>query len=373
MRTRDRLSTGLLLCFLGALPAVAQYTTVTGTVTDVNTLPYANAQAKAQLVVAGAPVTGQPTVQITNAAQCQASGFGSAPCQVPFPGTIGPFSLDVNGNLPAGGLQFQDNTKVTPAGTQWLFTVNQSPGTPPPVGTGPQVCTATITISGATQVISSSLNTCPALSKVVANPPTVPAGPSGSIQFDNAGAFGAVPGSSVGAAFTNSTIVTLASNTGNSCCAAMLALSNAATASIPIVIAVGSQAFNVDNNGNLYDVGSFSFGLPTVQTLLFTHTPPTISSGFGTSPSIAHSNGSVVFTINVGTGGTATSGVIALPGASNGWDVKCTDITTMSTTVFITKQTATTSATATIGNFNNAATAAAWAASDILSCTAFAY
>ena len=109
------------------------------------------------------------------------------------------------------------------------------------------------------------------------------------------------------------------------------------------------------------------------NVLLCSATAPTISSGFGTSPSIANNNGTCAFTVNVGTGGTATSGVIGLPTATTGWVVNCTDLTTNSATVFVTKQTATTTTTATVGNFNTSATAAAWAASDVLRCSAHAY
>jgi hypothetical protein len=166
MGHRDRFLYGFLLSFFCPFLAFAQYTTVTGTVTDVNGLAYASGQMKAQLVLNGSAVTGQPTVTINNLTQCNAGGFGSAPCKIPFPGTIGPFALDGNGNMPLGGVQFQDNNQVTPAGTQWLFTVNETPGIPPPGGTGPQTCTATITITGATQNVTAPLSTCPALSKI---------------------------------------------------------------------------------------------------------------------------------------------------------------------------------------------------------------
>lgn len=96
---------------------------------------------------------------------------------------------------------------------------------------------------------------------------------------------------------------------------------------------------------------------------------PTISSGFGTSPSIV-SNNTVAFTITIGSGGTANSGVIAFPSATNGWNVFCEDTTTFSTTVFRTRQTASTTGSATIGNFNTSAASAAWTAGDTLSCIA---
>ena len=48
-------------------------------------------------------------------------------------------------------------------------------------------------------------------------------------------------------------------------------------------------------------------------------TAPTIASGFGASPSIVASNGTAAFVVNVGTGGTAASGVVAMPTATTGW------------------------------------------------------
>jgi hypothetical protein len=124
------------------------------------------------------------------------------------------------------------------------------------------------------------------------------------------------------------------------------------------------------------DSGGANVGINNLQIgniLLIGGATPTISSGFGTSPSIANNNGTAAFTINVGTGGTATSGVIGLPTATTGWNCQATDITTNSATVFITKQTASTTTTATIGNFNTSAAAAAWAASDILRVSCFAF
>lgn len=150
----------ILFC-LAALPSFAQTTAVSGTVTDLSGLPYAGGQLKAQLVLAGASVTGQPVVTINNNAQCAAAGQGSAPCKVPFQGTAGPLQLDPTGSF---NLALQDNTQVTPSGTQWLFSITTN-GAPQPLGTGPQACTLTLTISGASQNITSNgLNSCPALS-----------------------------------------------------------------------------------------------------------------------------------------------------------------------------------------------------------------
>ena len=112
----------------------------------------------------------------------------------------------------------------------------------------------------------------------------------------------------------------------------------------------------------------------STSKLLISATAPTISSGFGTGPSIPNNNGTAAFTINVGTGGAATTGVIGLPAASTGWIVFCSDITTQNATVDKTQQIgAGSTTTVTIGNFTDLGVAGAWVASDILSCTAHAY
>lgn len=145
----------LAASFFLASSSFAQTTIVTGTVKDPNGVPYSGASIKAQLVLAGASVTGQPTVTVTDVQACRSSGFGSSPCQVPFQGTKGPFTLDSTGSF---SQTLQDNALVTPAGTQWLFTITMSPGIPPPLGTGPQSFAVAVTITGASQSISSQFN-----------------------------------------------------------------------------------------------------------------------------------------------------------------------------------------------------------------------
>ena len=101
-------------------------------------------------------------------------------------------------------------------------------------------------------------------------------------------------------------------------------------------------------------------------------TAPTVSSGFGTGAVIAAHNGTLDFIINVGTT-SATTGVIGLPATSTGWTVRCEDITTFSTTVFLTRQTASSTTTATIGGFTSAAAAQAWTNNDLIRCLAAGY
>ena len=108
------------------------------------------------------------------------------------------------------------------------------------------------------------------------------------------------------------------------------------------------------------------------KAMAISATAPTISSGFGTGAAVMQSNGTATFLIGVGSGGTATSGVIGLPTANSGWNCSCQDITTQSSTVFSTKQTGTTTTSCTVANFNTSGVQAAWASTDQLSCTAMA-
>jgi hypothetical protein len=102
---------------------------------------------------------------------------------------------------------------------------------------------------------------------------------------------------------------------------------------------------------------------------------PTVSSGFGTSPSIAANNGPLAFTLNVGTGGSATSGVVGLPTAPTGWNCWVNDITAAAGHVaYNTRQTASSVSSAILENQTTSTGAAiAWAASDILRVSCVAY
>lgn len=93
---------------------------------------------------------------------------------------------------------------------------------------------------------------------------------------------------------------------------------------------------------------------------------PLISSGFGTSPSITYS-GSFVLKITVGTGGTASSGVVDMRFAqTNGYSCTCTNNTTTSSSNFMCKSSITSTSAVTVTNYNNAGNAAPWAAGDVL-------
>ena len=89
---------------------------------------------------------------------------------------------------------------------------------------------------------------------------------------------------------------------------------------------------------------------------------PTISSGFGTTPAITANNTSA-FKIVIGTGGTASSGVITLPAATNGWIADANDVT--NNALFVTSQSAETTTSVTLTNYSRTTGAVTpWTAGD---------
>jgi hypothetical protein len=106
---------------------------------------------------------------------------------------------------------------------------------------------------------------------------------------------------------------------------------------------------------------------PWPTNLLLSSAAPTIGSCGGGTPAITANNGTAAFTVTVGS--SATSCAVGLPTATTGWNCHADDVTTQSTTVFLTRQTATSQSGATFKNYNTAGANAAWATSDVLLVT----
>lgn len=158
----------LLLVLFCSARASAQFTLVSGTITDTSGLGYACGTISASIVnlngqnlyLSGAPFAPQPG----------ATKLG-CPSDPNTSQTPGAFTLQLadNAQIKCGS----GASIVTCATqTQWLFTVN-STGILPPLGTGPQTCAATITITGSSQTISTNF-TCPKLANPVSSSGTVP-------------------------------------------------------------------------------------------------------------------------------------------------------------------------------------------------------
>ncbi len=107
--------------------------------------------------------------------------------------------------------------------------------------------------------------------------------------------------------------------------------------------------------------------------ILYSTTAPTVASGFGSGASIPANNGTAAFTVNVGTGGSASSGVITMPIATTGWICQVTpNGAPQAAAVTYSAPTSTTSITLT--NYTlTTGIALAWTASTVLDvhCTGY--
>lgn len=106
--------------------------------------------------------------------------------------------------------------------------------------------------------------------------------------------------------------------------------------------------------------------------LALSGTAPTISAGFCTSPSIPANNGTVAFTINVGSACAASTGTLGMPTAANGWVCDFHDVTTPASNVV--EQTGGATNTVTLTNYaRTTGLAANFTSSDVIRAKCVAY
>jgi len=173
-------------------------------------------------------------------------------------------------------------------------------------------------------------------------------------------------------------------NTSGAAQGILLNVTNTASSSSSTLIdlQVGSTSqFSVNRTGDIVITGGFT-GASKIQGATFRNggngnffysgIAPTISSGFGTGASVTANNGTAAMRISVGTSNTG-NGVVGLPTAATGWNCFATDITTKSTTVADTRQTASTTASATLQNYTDIVGTGAWVDNDVLAVSCFAY
>ena len=125
-------------------------------------------------------------------------------------------------------------------------------------------------------------------------------------------------------------------------------------------------------DGNKITSSEFDLNDGQTSKLLLTSVPPTISSGFGTGALISESNGPTAFTLTIGMGNTAVDGVLNLEPVAHSWNCWCNDMTTTNASVFMCKQTASSSSTVTLGNFSSQGRPSPWLPGDTISVSCFA-
>ncbi len=134
-----------------------------------------------------------------------------------------------------------------------------------------------------------------------------------------------------------------------------------------------ANLFCIDNNGNPTFVSGSSpwrtaLGLPTTAA-------PTISSGFGGgTPTISAPNGALAFRVTIGTASGST-GVLAMPTATTGWNCFANDLTTHTTANAFVMQNASGSdaSHAAFTSYSDIMGAATWVNGDVIaiSCNPF--
>lgn len=135
----------------------------------------------------------------------------------------------------------------------------------------------------------------------------------------------------------------------------------------------GTTNLNGQTNLNSTTVVPSGVAFAPGSTAAFWGSTPTITSGFGSSPNVTSSAGTLSFTVNVGTGGSATSGVIGFPNAcGHGYDCNCKDVSQAQTATAFTTQTTpfATNACTVVNKTMATGTLVAWGSGDELSCSA---
>lgn len=156
----------------------------------------------------------------------------------------------------------------------------------------------------------------------------------------------------------------------------VLSIPSGSASSPSLTIGVNPSAgFYSPFAGGIYSgIGLNIISFPTVyiKTLgngvtgntLVSATAPTIASGFGTSPVIT-ANGTASFTVNVGAGGTASTGTLTFPAMSTA--PNCSISNPMAAAGTFTQQSAQTTTSVTFTNYTSATlTPVAWPASYVL-------
>lgn len=156
-----------------------------------------------------------------------------------------------------------------------------------------------------------------------------------------------------------------------------LVLPNAAT-STRVVYASAANTYgesaNLTFDGTTLTGASLQYGASGLKAtaLVASPTAPTIAAGFCTSPSISANNGTIAFTITIGTGCGAATGSVTLPEAAGGWVCYVQNVTAPDSNVI--GQTGGTTTTATFTNYaRTTGLAANWTDSQVLRVLCAAY
>jgi len=279
---------------LTSFSAFAQFTQVTGTITDPNGVPYTGIGGGSIAATLIVPGNQSPTLNGASIA-----------------GVMSPVGLDSNGHF---AIQLADNNVILPAGTQWQFQVQESPGEAPPWGYGPVTFSVTLTITGSSQNIGATLSAAaPPLTRATSSGGFVTSVNGTANQINSTG--GNTPTLSIANPLIIPGQTTITAPTGN---VAALTLTGSNNVGNPDIfhfnLAGGGNAFKSDYVGNGSLAGSLTTGGGTGVGLIKS-TEGTCSgatAGFDVLCADSSGNGFKISNnggpfVAIGTGGTVTS------------------------------------------------------------------
>lgn len=139
----------------------------------------------------------------------------------------------------------------------------------------------------------------------------------------------------------------------------------------PTTIITGNWSINTNGSASVLISGA---NTPTIDNNRFDKPlKAVVASGFGTSPSVANGSDFTAFSVNVGTGGAASSGIITMPvAAPHGY--ACSAVNTTNPASFVTVGTPTSATTITLTNYSRTTgLLIAWTASDVISVSCEPY
>lgn len=196
------------------------------------------------------------------------------------------------------------------------------------------------------------------------------------ISVGGLGVVGAINGGTTVSAWDSTVQVSLRGNSGSSVGmigttsnhALQVMVNNSAVASFVAGLQMASPTGGDKGSGTINLASDyFQNGVLTIS-----HTAPTISSGFCTSPTIPNSNGTAAFTINVGSACAASTGTLSMPTATTGWVCSFYDVTTPNTNVI--NQTGGATNTVTLTNYvRTTGVAGNFTSSDVIRVMCHAY
>lgn len=134
----------------------------------------------------------------------------------------------------------------------------------------------------------------------------------------------------------------------------------------------GGAVCSIPTGGTQFNCTTIDATTYALTTQLFSQTPPTLTAGFCSSPSVSQNNGNAAYEITIGSSCAAGTGTITLPAASHNWKCDFADVTNPANNII--RQTGGTATTVTVQDYNGTTGVAQnMTAADVIRANCVAY